>query len=372
MRKVLLTFSLLLPAHLFSQSYFMIVGSYNEPGTDGIHVFRYDTATGRAIPVSKAASANPSFLCVAPGGNQIYAVYELAPKDGRGGDISAFHFSKSDGQLKPAGSSPSGGDHPCHVETDMTGRWIFAANYSSGSFSVLPVLEDGSTGTARTIRHTGSGPDSTRQKGPHVHGSVVSADNKYVLVTDLGTDKVMIYAFDEKTGALEPAKVPFVRSEPGAGPRQIIFHPNQRYAYLVEELSGTVVFFKYRDGQLKRMQRISTMAAGDHRFPGSADIHVSPDGKFLYASNRGEVNNIAIYRIRRNGKLKTRGHQPVLGKTPRYFSIDPGGKFLLCANQNSDEIVIFSRDNRSGLLKDTGGRIPVGKPVCIKWIPGSP
>lgn len=372
MRLLPLTFCLLLPALLYSQSHYMFIGSYNEPGTDGIYVYRFDTATGRAVFVSKTVSANPSFLCLSPDNRDLFAVNELAPGDGSGGGISSFRFSAADGQLQPAGTTLSGGDHPCHVETDKTGKWLFAANYSSGSLSVLPILDNGKTGTARRIQHSGSGPDSLRQKSPHVHGSAISADNRFLLVTDLGTDKLMIYAFDDKTGELRPARMPFVRSVPGSGPRQFTFHPNQRFAYLVEELSGTVVFFRYHKGRLKRKQRISTLPAGDTRFAGSADIHVSPDGKFLYASNRGEVNNIVVYSIGRNGQLRILGHQSTLGKTPRYFSIAPGGQFLLCANQNSNEIVVFKRDQQTGLLGDTGNRIRVGKPVCIRWAPVSP
>ena len=186
---------------------------------------------------------------------------------------------------------------------------------------------------------------------------------------DLGIDKLMIYAFDENTGKLTAAKQAFAQSEPGAGPRHICFDPANKFAYLIEELSGTVVTYKYKNGKLKRKQRISTMPAGDTSIAGSADIHVSPDGKFLYASNRAEVNNIAIFSINQhNGKLSLVGHQSTLGKTPRNFNFDPSGNFLLVANQNSDNVVVFKIDKDTGLLTDTGNRIDVGKPVCLKWI----
>ncbi len=353
-----------------AQEHYMIVGTYDSPKSEGVYVYRFNSADGTAREMSHIQSPNPSFVAVSPNGRFVYAVSEIAPQDGKGGDVAAFAFNKKTGTLTLINKQPSGGDHPCHVEVDKTGKWLFISNYSSGSLSVLPINTDGSLGIAYTIQHTGSGKDPQRQKGPHTHGAIISSDNHWLLVTDLGIDKVLLYSFDAATGKLQPAKEPFAASVPGSGPRLITFHPNNRFAYLVEELSGTVVVFNYKKGELKKKQRISTLPAGDTSFAGSADIHVSPDGKFLYASNRGNVNTIAIYRIsEKDGTLTLAGHQSTLGKTPRNFSIDPSGKFLLAENQNSDEIVIFKRDEKSGVLSDSGKRIAIGKPVCIKWVP---
>ncbi len=367
MNRLALTFLLLLPGLLPAQEHYLFIGTYSSPLNEGVHVYRFNSSTGSATPVSSIPSSNPSFITLAPNGKNIFAVFETAPKDGKGGDIASYSFDALTGRLAMLGKTLSGGDHPCHVETDRSGHWLFASNYSSGTLSVLPIDSNGHVGLAKSIRHSGSGPDTSRQKGPHVHGSLISPDNRFLLVTDLGIDKVMIYAFDKKSGNLEPAVHPYYKANPGAGPRQICFDPSGRRAYLIEELSGTVVFFKYNNGRLKPRQRISTMVEADRRFPGSADIHLSPDGQFLYASNRGEVNNIAIYRVLPNGKLQLKAHQSTLGKSPRYFSIDPSGNFLLCGNQNSDEVVIFKRDLQTGLLTDTGNRIALGKPVCMKW-----
>lgn len=367
MKNISLTFLLLFSCSIAAQEHYMIVGTYDSPKSDGIYVFRFNSTDGTAREIGHAPSSNPSFLTISPNGKFIYAVFETAPQDGKGGDIAAYAFDQQTGGLRLINQQRSGGDHPCHVELDQTGKWLFASNYSSGTLSVLPVNPDGSLGNANTIQHSGSGQHPQRQKGPHAHGATITKDNRYLLVTDLGIDKVMIYSFDATTGILETAAQPFARSVPGSGPRQICFHPNNKYAYLVEELSGTVVFFKYKKGRLIQKQRISTLAAGDTLPANSADVHVSRDGKFLYASNRGEVNSIAIYRTRPNGRLTLVGHQPTLGRTPRHFSMDPSGNYLLCANQNSDEIVIFKRDVNSGLLTDTGNRVKLGKPVCIKW-----
>lgn len=352
-----------------AQEHYLLVGTYDSPKSEGLYVYKYNSIDGTTREISHIKSPNASFLAVSPDEKYVYAVEENAPSDGKGGNIAAFAFNKETGTLSFINKQPSGGDHPCHVEVDKTGKWVFVSNYSSGTLSVLPVNTDGGLGMSATIQHYGSGKNADRQKGPHVHGAIISADNRWLFVTDLGIDKVMIYSFDAATGKLIPAKQPFAQSAGGSGPRLLTFHPNNKYAYVIEELTGTVVSYKFKKGQLKQAERVTTMLQHSSEFAGSADIHVSADGKFLYASNRGEVNNIAIYTInKKNGKLTLIGHQSTLGKAPRNFSIDPSGKFLLVGNQNSDEIVIFNRDLATGLLSDSGKRITIGKPVCIKWI----
>lgn len=352
-----------------AQEHYLLVGTYDSPKSEGIYIYKFNTETGTAKEISHIKTPNSSFLASSPDQKFVYAVSEIAPQDGKGGDIAAFSFNKDKGTLTFISKQHSGGDHPCHVEVDKTGKWIFASNYTSGSLAVLPVNENNNLGKAISFQHTGSGANEQRQKGPHVHGAIISPDNKTLFVTDLGIDKVLLYDFTASTGKLTPSKEAFIQSQPGAGPRLFTFHPNYRFAYIIEELSGTVVLYKHKKGKLITKQRISTMPEDDKRFPGSADIHVSPDGKFLYASNRGEVNTIAIFSIhKKNGTLTKVGHQSTLGKTPRNFNFDPTGVFLLVGNQNSDEIVIFKRDLLTGLLTDTGNRISVGKPVCLKWI----
>ena len=353
-----------------AQQHYLITGSYTSGKSEGIYVYLFNSSDGSFKEVSHVKISNPSFVAVSPDEKFVYAVQEDAAGNGKGGEITAFTFDKRSGMLTYINEQPSDGDHPCYVTVDKTGKWVVAGNYSSGSLAVLPVNSDGSLGLATTIiQHTGTGVNKDRQTKPHVHCTLFSADNKFLFVPDLGIDKVMIYAFDETTGKLKPADQPFARSADGAGPRHFCFHPSSKYAYLIEELSGTVVVYDYSDGKLQNKQRISTMPVGDTSFAGSADIHVSPDGKFLYASNRAEANTIAIFHIdQKNGELSLAGHQSTLGKTPRNFNFDPSGNFLLVANQNSDEIVIFKRDTETGLLTDTQQRIKAGKPVCLKWV----
>ena len=354
-----------------AQQHYLITGTYTSSKSEGIYVYQFNSNDGTARAVGSVKISNPSYLAVSPDEQFVYSVEEDAAKNGKVGAVSAFSFNKETGSLSFINQQASGGDHPCYVSVDKTGKWVAAGNYTSGSLSILPVMADGSLGAATTIiKHTGSGSNQTRQTAPHVHCTFFSPDNRFLFVPDLGIDKVMIYAFDENTGKLSKAKQPFAATKPGSGPRHICFNPVNTFAYLIEELSGTVVTYKFQNGKLKPRQRISSMPAGDTSFAGSADIHVSPDGKFLYASNRAQSNTIAIFRINpKNGKLWLIGHQSTLGKTPRNFNIDPTGNFLLVANQNSDAIVIFKIDKETGLLTDTKNRIDVGKPVCLKWIP---
>lgn len=368
MRLLYCILTILISCHLSGQEYFLLVGTYDSPKSEGIYVYRFNTKNGDSKAVSQIKLSNASYITVSPDEKFVYSVNENG-KNASGGKVSSFSFDKTTGGLIFINSEFSGGDHPCYIETDKSGKWVFAGNYSTGNLAVFPVSENGGLNPADTIiQHTGISINKQRQNGPHVHCTVISPDNNWLLVPDLGIDKAMIYSFDNINGSLSTGKQPFISSEPGAGPRHLVFHPFKKTVYLIEELSGTISVHHFKNGKTKNIQRISTMITDDSSFAGSADIHVSADGKFLYASNRGNVNNIAIFSIEKKGRLSLIGHQSVLGKTPRHFNFDPTGKYLLACNQNSDEIVIFQRDINSGLLTDTGKRIQVGRPVCLKWI----
>jgi len=350
---------------------YLLVGTYTGSKSEGIYVYRFNSTSGNFDSVSMIKTSNPSYLAVSPDQKFVYAVHENA-NNGKGGEVAAFTFNKEQGKLSFLNQQLSGGDHPCYVSIDKTGKWIAAANYTSGSLSILPVKKNGELDSATmVIQHSGYSVNSERQQGPHVHCTIFSKDNKYLFATDLGLDKLMVYSFDDKTGKLSETEPGFAMTEPGAGPRHFTFHPGNKFAYLVEELTGTISVYHYSNGELELLQNISALPP-DYMGPiGSADIHTSPDGKFLYASNRGESNTIAIFKInQKTGWITLVGHQSTLGKTPRNFNFDPSGNFLLVANQNSDEIVIFKKDKKTGLLNDTGERIKVGSPVCIKWISG--
>ncbi|HET6769816.1 MAG TPA: lactonase family protein [Chitinophagaceae bacterium] len=346
---------------------FLIIGTYTSGKSEGVYVYKFNTETGENSFVSAAKTSNPSFVAVSPDKKFVYAVNEDDP-----GNVTAFSFNKSNGQLTQLNQQPSHGKHPCYITIDKNGKWVIVGNYSSGTIAVYPTNKDGSLGPASdSVLHEGSSVNSERQEAAHVHATVLNKNNKTLYVPDLGMDMVVMYNLDNKTGKLKEFPTPFVATEPGAGPRHIDLHPNGKYAYLMEEMNGGVSVYKIEnDGYLSLLQNISGLPRDFNGAVGSADIHVSPDGKFLYCSNRGESNTIGIFSINQsNGQLEWIDHQSTLGKTPRNFNLDPTGNFLLVANQNSDEIVIFKRDKQTGLLTDTGKRINVSKPVCLKWIP---
>ncbi len=346
---------------------YLLAGTYTTGKSEGIYIYRFSSSNANFDSVSMVKTSNPSFLAVSPNKKFVYAVNEDKP-----GTVTSFSFEKKSGILTELNKRSSAGDHPCYITVDKTGKWVITGNYSSGTLSVVGVKKDGSFDSVRqVIEHSGYSVNSDRQQGPHVHCTTLAKNNDYLFVPDLGIDKTMIYQFNDKTGRLEDGSFPYASSEPGAGPRHLEFHPNGKFAYLIEELNGTVSVFYYleKNGQLNMIQTISALPPEYQGPAGSADIHVSPDGKFLYASNRAESNTIAIFAInKQNGLLQLIGHQPTMGKTPRNFSLDPSGNFLLVANQNSDEIVIFRRNKETGWLADTGKRIHISQPVCIRWI----
>ncbi len=348
---------------------YLLIGTYTGGKSEGIYVYHFNSDSGSFDSVSMVKTTNPSFLAVSPDEKFVYAVNEHADK-GNGGKVSAFSFNKENGQLAFLNQQPSHGDDPCYVAVDKTDKWIAIANYTSGSLSVLPIEKDGELGSAKTvIQHTGKSVDMERQEGPHVHCTIFSKNNKYLFAADLGLDKIMIYSFNQRKGTLKPTKQGFVKTDPGTGPRHIAFTRDNKYAYLLSEMGGVVSAYRYEKGKLEWLQNISSLPAGYKGAIGSAEIQVSPDGNFLYASNRDESNTIAIFKIdQQTGMLTLVGHQSTLGRTPRNFNFDPSGNFLLVGNQNNDEIVIFKVDKNTGLLSDTGKRIEVGQPVCIEWI----
>ena len=286
------------------------------------------------------------------------------------GQVSALRFDNKKGTLSLLNKEASGGDSPCYISTDVSGKWVFVANYMGGNCVAFPVKADGSLAHyTQIMQHEGHGPNANRQEKAHVHTVIFTPDQHYLLTTDLGTDEIVIYNFnkDDKKQPLSVKAV--VKTTPGAGPRHIAFDPKGTYAYLMEELSGMVSVFRYNNGSLRLVQHISAHPADFKGQIGSADIHLSPDGRFLYTANRGQSNTISIFSVdAASGKIKPLGHEPVHGATPRNFVIDPSGRYLLVANQDSDNIVIFKRNAQTGLLQATDRQIRIGNPVCLKML----
>ncbi len=358
-------------------------GTYTEPilfgtgkilqGTgEGIYVYRLDAASGALQFVSKTTGIpNPSYLAFDVTQRFLYVVNELKIWDGHpSGTVSAFAVEASTGRLEFLNRQLTHGTDPCHVLVDGQGKYVFVANFASGSVCVLPVRADGSLEAASDfVQHQGASIDPARQKGAHAHAVTLDAANRFAFVPDLGLDRLLVYRFDAQRGMLEAHTVPWIKMKPGAGPRHLVFHPGGAFAYLVNELDSTVVVLAYdgRSGTFECRQTVSTLPAGFAGASTCADIQVAPSGAFVYASNRGH-DSIAIYRVDPVvGTLNCVGHQASGGQTPRSFGIDPTGAWLLVANQDSDTVVTLRIDPVTGKLTPTGEAAHVPTPVCVKF-----
>jgi 6-phosphogluconolactonase len=363
----------------------VFIGTYTEPilfGTgkvlqgkgEGIYACRLDERSGALERIAVTTGVvNPSYLAFDRSRRFLYAVNELKTFEGRAsGTVSAFSVDRDSGELEFMNRQLTRGTDPCHVSLDAACRHVFVANFASGSVCVLPVRDDGSLADACDfVQHRGSGTDPRRQAGPHAHSVTLDAANRFAFVPDLGLDKLMIYRYDSERGTLAPNAKPSLDATPGAGPRHLAFHPQGRFAYLVNELDSTVVALAYdaSDGTFERLQTVSTLPGSFVGESTCADIDVGPSGRFVYASNRGH-DSIAVYRIARNdGTLSLVEHASTQGRTPRSFGIDPSGRFLLAANQDTDAIATFRIDADTGALRFTGEIASIPTPVCVKFAP---
>jgi 6-phosphogluconolactonase len=354
--------------------YFAFIGTYtSKTDSKGIYSVHFDSSTGGLTSVAVAAATqDPSFLTVAHNEKYLYAVNELSEFHGKkSGAVTAYSLDPKSGKLTQLNQVPSGGADPCYVSFDKTGKYLLVANYTGGSVATFPVAADGRIGAASAfVQHTGSGPNKERQEGPHAHYIATSFDNRFAFVVDLGLDKVVIYRFDPAKGSLTPNDPPFVKVAPGAGPRHLAFHPNAKFAYVLNEVNSTVTAFAYdsKNGSFSTLQTLSTIPKYFTGHNDTAEIVVHPSGKFLYASNRGH-DSIAEFTIDpASGTLTPVGDFPTQGKTPRNFTLDPTGTFLLAANQESNNIVLFRIDQSTGALTATGQVAQVPAPVDIVFV----
>ncbi len=360
----LLTF--IFSVNLYSQATFVFFGSYNRAtSTDGIYVFRLDTSSGELIKVSaNNAVFNPSYLTLSPNGKFLYACTESQTKNT--GSVSSYGFDAENGRLNFLNSQKSGGENPVYLTVNKSEKWLVNGNYTGGSVSVYPLSEDGKIGSLSQIFEYSEGSGHTKQQDrSHVHSIVFSPEQDYIFSPDLGADKIRSYHFDSlKTQPLQAANS--TKSALGSGPRHLVFHPNGQYAYCTEELTGAISVFQYKNSNLDSIQRIITHPIDYTGLVAGADIHVSPDGKFLYTSNRGNQNDISIFSIRKNGTLKSIGSQSSLGNHPRSFAIDPSGRFLIVANMISGNVFVFKRNIKTGLLTQAGSEIKIKNVSCVK------
>jgi 6-phosphogluconolactonase len=350
-------------------------GTYTSAKSEGIYVSRLDLATGAlAEPTLAAGTVSPSFLAVHPNRTFLYAVNEIANFDGgTTGSVSAYRVDRATGRLTLLNQQSSRGGGPAHLTVDPSGRNVLVANYGGGSVAVLPIGADGRLAAASAfVQHAGSGANPQRQQGPHAHSVNVDRSGRFAYVADLGLDKVLIYRFDAAQGTLAPNEPAAAAVEPGSGPRHFAFHPSERFAYVINEMTCTVTAFACDAGagRLETLQTITTLPEGVTAGRGlsTAEVQVHPSGRFLYGSNRGH-DSITVFAVDEvTGRLTFVQNEPTQGNTPRNFGIDPTGQYLLAANQRSDSVVVFRIDQATGRLTPTGARIAVGSPVCVRFV----
>ena len=350
-----------------SNDQFAFVGTYTRLGSEGVYTLRLNGETGELTQVSVAGGLeNPSFVALDPSGDHLYAVSETNAFNGSGG-ITAFNVNKSTGELTQINQQSTGGPGPCHLMVDSTDSMVIVTNYSGGSVSSHPINADGSVGEHTTfIQHEGSSINKHRQEKAHAHSVNIDKANRFAFVCDLGKDQVLTYAMDVENAKLSLSST--VDEVAGEGPRHFTFHPTNQQVYVLNELGCSITLYNLGDdGKLSPLETVPTLPENWDGENTTADIHTSPDGEFIYASNRGH-DSLVIYSIDKStGKMTFVGHESTQGKTPRNFAITPDGKFLVAENQDSDTIVSFKRE-KDGTLTPTGSVISVPAPVCLQFL----
>jgi 6-phosphogluconolactonase len=341
----------------------LYVGTYSRRGSEGIYGLRFDAQTGALTRLGALAGLhNPSFLALHPNGRIVYSVCE----DEQAGSVAAIALHGESDASPVLNGQSTRGDSPCHLAVDPTGRWLVTANYSSGSVVLHPIREDGSLEpSSDLVQHSGHGPRADRQASPHCHSVTFDPSGRFIIVADLGIDRLMLYTIDPQRGKLVPHRS--VGVAPGAGPRHFAFHPSGDHGYLINELGNTVVGYHWdaETGVLDPLQTLSTLPADFTGESYCADLHVHPAGTFLYGTNRGH-DSLAIFRVDpKIGLLEATGHVSTEGQHPRNFALTADGCWLLVANQDTDNIVIFRVSPDGGQLELTSELTGIPAPVCL-------
>jgi 6-phosphogluconolactonase len=348
------------------------VGTYTkDSGSKGIYRLSLDLVTGAMVETgSTSGIENPSFLAIHPNKKFLYAAAEVEEMGGaKTGGVKAYAIA-ADGSLTELNQQPSGGGAPCHLSMDRDGKHLLVANYVGGNVSIFPIALDGSLQPASAfVQHEGGSTTNPRQSSPHAHSINLSSDNQFAFVADLGLDEVRAYRYDATAGTLVAHDAGTIRLAAGSGPRHFSFSPSGKFAYVNGEMTSEVNAYSYDKvaGTFSALNTLSTLPDGGKDGNSTAEVVVSPNGKFVYVSNRGH-DSLAIFAVNADGTLVARGHQSTGGKTPRNFAIDPTGTFLLAANQRSNTVVSFRINSESGTLTPTGHSIAVPAPVCVRYL----
>lgn len=349
----------------------------------GIYLYEAHQETGALSMLQLAAeTTSPSWLALHPSGQYLYAVNEVSDYNGKSGSVSAFFIDRSSGSLRPLNIVSSHGAGPTHMSIDASGKFAFVANYYGGSISVVSILPNGSLGpevffhqdqgSLGSVHATDAPPGSFAISGhdaPHAHMIQADPNNRFVLQTDLGQDRIYVYKFDSNTGKLTPANTPFVSLPSGDGPRHFTFHPNGRWMYSIQEEASTLVFYRYDPsvGSLIAQQTVSTLPPGFTGTNFCSEVMVSPNGRNIYAANRLH-NSIAVFSIAPDGTLHRTGEVLTEGDYPNHITLDPSGSILYVCNQRSDQITSFRVDGKTGMLTFTGKYQPLGTPMCLAFL----
>ena len=349
-----------------------VMGMAGPTGSVGIYAYEQDRDSGELRPRGAAEGVlNPSFLALDPAGRFLYSVNEALRRDGEpGGAVSSFAIEGDGTSLRFISTQPSGGGNPCHLSTDRSGRFLLVANHEEGRVAVLPIGADGRLGPPASV-HQHEATDPARHRQPHAHFGTPDPAGCFLLATDTGIDRVLVYRLDAQTGRLELNDPPWGETHQGAGPRHLAFHPSGRYVYANGEADMTLTCFGYDGGRgaLTPVQHVSTLPEGVSGRFSTAQVVVEPRGRFAYVSNRGH-DSIAVFAIDAStGHLTRIGNEPTRGRTPRNFQVDPAGTFLYAANQNSDTLVCFAIDADTGALRATGHVVEVPAPTCVLFAP---
>ncbi|SMG49474.1 lactonase family protein [Sphingobacterium psychroaquaticum] len=339
------------------------VGTYTDKGSQGIYFYMFDTKIGTTDLYATTSAENPSFVAKSTDGKMVYAVNEMGDQTAA---VSAYAFDGDN--LSFVNTLPTNGSYPCHIAVSQRDPLVVVSNYGGGSASVYNLEKDGSLGRmVQHIQHTGSGPNKDRQGASHVHSAFFTPDYKHVYLQDLGSDKITIYAVDKEKGDYVLKEESTLATPAGGGPRHIVFDEKGKNLYVLLEMSAEVVHYR-KDGHKWELLTVSSINADDFKGEnGAAEIKLSKDGKFLYASNRGEANSIALFSVDKGGELKRVNVYSTKGKGPRNFNLSPDEKYLLVANQYTNNIVIFPRNAATGELSDETREIRVASPVCIAF-----
>ena len=340
-------------------------GTHTAGPGKGFSVSHFDTVTGAlSKPEFLLETPAPAYYIIAPGGRRLYSCNST-------GFVSAYSIDPATAQLKLINQKPSGGGDPSYISLDQTGRYVMAANYDGGNIAIWALAPDGSLGERTAfIQHTGSGVNPQRQSHAFAHSIRVDPTNRFVLVADLGLDKLFVYRFDVKDGSLAPNDPPFAKSAPGSGARHVEFHPNGRWVYLITEMGSTIMLFDWdsKRGALAEVQTVSTLPPDFHGTSACAEVRVHPSGKFVYASNRGR-DSIAVFSVDpKTGRLTWVEDVPSGGKTPRNFDMDPTAHWMLVTNHDSNTAMVFRIDQQTGKLTPTGQPVTVPSPYCPRFL----